>query len=105
MTRSGSGVILIFGGYGDPMSGYYLGGLQVAFQALEAFRRNLASELGAHGIRVLTLQTAGVPETIPEDFDGRDAIIEATAQPTMLNRAATTWATRPCSRPPTGPAP
>jgi NAD(P)-dependent dehydrogenase (short-subunit alcohol dehydrogenase family) len=45
----------MFGGYGDPTPD--LGGLQVAFQALEALGRNLACELGPHGIRVVTLQT------------------------------------------------
>ncbi|MFD5111116.1 SDR family NAD(P)-dependent oxidoreductase [Streptomyces sp. NPDC058391] len=83
-----SGVILFFGGYGDPMRGFHLGGLQVAFQALEALRRQLASELGPYGIRALTLQTAGVVETIPEDFEGRAAIVEDTVGRTMLNRAA-----------------
>jgi NAD(P)-dependent dehydrogenase (short-subunit alcohol dehydrogenase family) len=61
MIPQGSGVILFFGGYGDPIPGYNLGGLQVAFQAIEAFRRNLASELGPHGVRVVTLQTGGYP--------------------------------------------
>ncbi len=89
MIRQRSGVIMAFGGYGDPMPDYYLGGLQVAFQAIEALRRNLASELGPHGIRVVTLQTGGVPESIPEGFDGREAIIEATERRTMLKRAAT----------------
>lgn len=71
------------------MPGYHLGGLQVAFQAIEAFRRNLACELGPHGVRVVTLQTAGVVDSIPEDMDGREAIVEATERRTMLNRAAT----------------
>jgi len=31
MIRQGSGVILAFGGEGDPLRDYYLGGLQVAF--------------------------------------------------------------------------
>jgi NAD(P)-dependent dehydrogenase (short-subunit alcohol dehydrogenase family) len=87
MTRQGSGVILMFGGYGDPMPD--LGGLQVAFQALEALRRNLACELGPQGIRVVTLQTGGIPESIPEGFDGREAIPEAIERKTMLKRAAT----------------
>jgi enoyl-[acyl-carrier-protein] reductase (NADH) len=87
MIRQGSGVILMFGGYGDPMP--VLGGLQVAFQALEALRRNLACELGPHGIRVVTLQTGGIPESIPEGFDGREAITEAIERKTMLKRAAT----------------
>src|ERR1700694_5957952 len=89
MIRQGSGVIMAFGGYGDPMPGYNLGGLQVAFQAMEALRRNLASELGAHGIRVVTLQTNGVPESIPDGFEGREAITEAIEPRTMLHRAAT----------------
>jgi NAD(P)-dependent dehydrogenase (short-subunit alcohol dehydrogenase family) len=87
MIRQGSGVILMFGGYGDPMPD--LGGLQVAFQALEALGRNLACELGPHGIRVVTLQTGGVPESIPEGLDWREAITEAIARKTMLKRAAT----------------
>jgi len=89
MIMQGSGVIMAFGGYGDPLPGYYLGGLQVAFQAIEALRRNLACELGPHGIRVVTLQTGGVPETIPEGFDGRQAITDDIVRRTMLNRAAT----------------
>ena len=39
MIRQGSSVVLVFGGYGDPLCGYNLGGLQVAF-------RNRAAELG-----------------------------------------------------------
>lgn len=89
MIRQGSGVIMKFGGYGDPMPGYNLGGLQVAFQAMEALRRSLAGELGPHGIRVVTLQTGGVPESISEGFEGREEITEATEQRTMLKRAAT----------------
>jgi 3-oxoacyl-[acyl-carrier protein] reductase len=38
---------------------------------------------------VVTLQTAGVPETIPESFSGRDKITERIAARTMLGRAAT----------------
>jgi 3-oxoacyl-[acyl-carrier protein] reductase len=88
MIKQRSGVILVFGGYGDPPPGYYLGGLQVAFQAQEALRRSLASELGPHRIRVVTLQTGGVVDSLPEDFDGREAIIESIEQQTMLKRAA-----------------
>jgi 3-oxoacyl-[acyl-carrier protein] reductase len=69
--------------------GYHLGGLQVAFTAMEALRRNLASELGPHGIRVLTLKTGGVPETIPEGFEGRERIVRDIEDRTMLKRTAT----------------
>jgi 3-oxoacyl-[acyl-carrier protein] reductase len=89
MIRQGSGVILVFGGYGDPPPGYNLGGLQVAFQAMEALRRSLAAELGPHGIRVVTLPTGGVPETIPEGVDGMEAIVNDMVQGTMLKRPAT----------------
>jgi 3-oxoacyl-[acyl-carrier protein] reductase len=88
MIRQGSGVILFFGGDGDPVPDYYLGGFQVALTAIESFRRNLASELGPHGIRVVTLRTGGVPESIPEGFDGREAITEGIVGQTMLKRAA-----------------
>ena len=80
-------MILMFGGYGDPLPG--LGGLQVAFGAMESLRRNLACELGPHGIRVLTLQTGGIPETLPEGFDERQAIVDDIEGRTMLKRAAT----------------
>jgi len=89
MIRQGSGVILVFGGSGDPMRDYYIGGTQVAFEAMESMRRQLASELGPRGVRVVTLRTGGVPESIPEGFDGREAIVEGIEKQTMLGRAAT----------------
>jgi 3-oxoacyl-[acyl-carrier protein] reductase len=89
MLRQGSGVILVFGGYGDPLRDHNLGGLQVAFGAQEYLRRNLAAELGPRGIRVLTIQTGGVPETIPDDFAGKDAITRSLVEPTLLGRTAT----------------
>jgi 3-oxoacyl-[acyl-carrier protein] reductase len=89
MKRQGSGVILVFGGQGDPMRDYYIGGVQVAFTAVEAMRRQLSAELGKHGIRVVTLRTGGVPESIPQGMDGRDAIVAGIESETMLGRAAT----------------
>src|SRR5437867_12791447 len=74
-----SGVILAFGGPGDrscPMRDYYLGGTQVAFDAIEASRRQLAVELGPYGIRVVTRASGGVPESLPEGFEGREKIVE-----------------------------
>jgi 3-oxoacyl-[acyl-carrier protein] reductase len=92
MIRQGSGVILFFGGDGDPLRGYNLGGLQVGFSAIEAFRRSLANELGPHGIRVITLRTGGIVETIPPGMEGMDGMEQAVndiVQMTMLGRAAT----------------
>jgi 3-oxoacyl-[acyl-carrier protein] reductase len=87
-----SGVILAFGGPGDrsgPMRDYYLGGTQVAFDAIETIRRQLAIELGPHGIRVVTLASGGVPESLPEGFDGREEIVDMIERQTLLGRAAT----------------
>ncbi|RSN44605.1 3-oxoacyl-ACP reductase [Amycolatopsis sp. WAC 04197] len=87
MIEQGSGVILMFGGDGDPLPGYHLGGLQVAFSAMEALRRGLACELGPQGIRVVTLRTGGIPETIPAGA-GLDDAIRDMVDATMLKRTA-----------------
>ncbi|HEX5899054.1 MAG TPA: SDR family oxidoreductase, partial [Solirubrobacteraceae bacterium] len=74
MIRQRSGVILAFGRPGDrsgPMRDDYLGATQVAFDAIETIRRQLAVELGPHGVRVVTLASGGVPESLPKGFDGR----------------------------------
>jgi NAD(P)-dependent dehydrogenase (short-subunit alcohol dehydrogenase family) len=87
-----SGVILAFGGPSDrsaPTRDYYLGGTQVAFDAIETMRRQLAVELGRHGIRVVTLASGGLPETLPEGFEGRDEIVGMIEAQTLLGRAAT----------------
>lgn len=87
-----SGVILAFGGPGDrsgPERDYYLGGTQVAFDAIETIRRQLSVELGPHGVRMVTLSSGGVPESLPEAFDGRDAIVELIEGQTLTGRAAT----------------
>jgi 3-oxoacyl-[acyl-carrier protein] reductase len=86
MIVQGSGAILAFGGYGDPWPN--LGGLQIAFQAAEALRRALSVELGAHGIRVVTLQTNGIPESI-SDLEFRSKIEAGIVANTMLRRGAT----------------
>jgi 3-oxoacyl-[acyl-carrier protein] reductase len=87
-----SGVILAFGGPGDrsaPLRDYYLGGTQVAFDAIETMRRQLSVELGPHGIRVVTLASGGVPESIPEGVEGREKIAEMIEAQSLLGRAAT----------------
>jgi NAD(P)-dependent dehydrogenase (short-subunit alcohol dehydrogenase family) len=87
-----SGVILAFGGPGErsgPTRDYFLGGTQVAFDAIETMRRQLSVELGPHGIRVVTLASGGVPETLPVGFEGRDEIVGMIERQTLLGRAAT----------------
>jgi NAD(P)-dependent dehydrogenase (short-subunit alcohol dehydrogenase family) len=96
MVAQGSGVILMFGGTGgrDPLPPYvsggfqvYMGGSQVAFGAVDVLRRQLAQELGPNGIRVLTIESAGVPETIPGELG--EIMTEGLAAATMLKRAET----------------
>ena len=89
MIRQGSGVILTFGGAGgrDPIRDYTSGGFQVALGAIDVLRRQLAVELGPHGIRVVTLQSGGVPETTREDW--REAITRSFVETSMLKRVET----------------
>lgn len=83
MIPSRSGVILTFGGYGQPLRDFYLGGFQVGLSAVDALRRQFAAELGPFGIRVLTLQTVGIPESHSSDGDCDDT------PPRLLERAPT----------------
>ena len=89
MKPHGSGVILAFGGSADPPRGFHLGGFQTALHVVEAMRRQLASEYGRYGIRVVTLRTSGVPATIPASVGAREAITESIVGATLLGRAAT----------------
>jgi 3-oxoacyl-[acyl-carrier protein] reductase len=88
MAAQGSGVILAFGGFGPPTAN--LGGLQVGLGAVEVLTRTLARELGPKGIRVVSLQTGGVPESLPDSYPEktRQAIAADTESRTMLGRAA-----------------
>jgi 3-oxoacyl-[acyl-carrier protein] reductase len=88
MVRRGSGVILAFGGSG-PHTLPGLGGFKVALDAIEGLRRQWACELGRHGIRVVTLKTGGVPESLPDTVTGRHEIIAGLQQAALLNRTAT----------------
>lgn len=88
MVRRGSGVILAFGGNG-PQTLPGLGGFKVALDAVEGLRRQWACELGPQGIRVITLKTGGVPESIPDDFPGKEEIAAGIQKATLLNRVAT----------------
>lgn len=89
MIRGGGGVVLFFGGSGDPVPNYSIGGFQVALHAVEAMRRQYASELGAAGVRFVTLRTGGVPDTIPDVMDGGEELAASLNEMTMTGRAAT----------------
>ena len=88
MINQKSGVILAFGGSG-PQTPPGLGGFKVSLDALEGLRRQWAVELGPHGIRVITLQTGGIPESLSPEFEQREEITAALIEPTLLKRAAT----------------
>lgn len=83
------GVILCFGGGGNPLRDYSIGGFQIALEAVEALRRQLSTEAGKHGVRVVTLRTGGIPETIPSGFSGREALVSSLEAMTLTGRCAT----------------
>jgi enoyl-[acyl-carrier-protein] reductase (NADH) len=84
-------VILNFGGRFDWKVARQLrvGGIGTTFDAVEAMRRQFAAEVGPHGIRVVTLRTAGIPETIPPDFEGYERVRRFLVEQTLTGRAAT----------------
>jgi NAD(P)-dependent dehydrogenase (short-subunit alcohol dehydrogenase family) len=88
MVKRETGVILHFGG-GGPQTLPGLGGFKIALDAIEGLRRQWAIELGPHGIRVVTLKTGGVPESISDSFAGKDEIAAKLREATLLNRTAT----------------
>jgi enoyl-[acyl-carrier-protein] reductase (NADH) len=87
MVGRGSGVILAFGGGESTLPG--LGGFKVALDAIEGHRRQWACEFGPHGIRVVTLKTGDVPETLPQGFPGGEAIVAGLEETALLPRTAT----------------
>ncbi|AHG02026.1 3-oxoacyl-ACP reductase (plasmid) [Halostagnicola larsenii XH-48] len=88
MIERESGIILTFGG-SNPDAPPGTGGFKVALDAIEGLRRQWAVELGPHGIRVVTLKTGSVPESIPDGIEYREEIAAATKEATLLGRAAT----------------
>ncbi len=88
MVKQRSGVVLMFGGSG-PQTLPGLGGFKVALDAMEGMRRQWALELGKHGVRVVTMVTGGIIETIPWQVEGREEIVRQIAETAHLNRTAT----------------
>jgi 3-oxoacyl-[acyl-carrier protein] reductase len=91
MIPQGSGVIMTFGGTFDwhVARKFHVGGIGATFDAVEAMRRQLACELGPHGIRVLTLRTSGLPETIPTDYPRADELRSWLQGQALTGQAAT----------------
>jgi NAD(P)-dependent dehydrogenase (short-subunit alcohol dehydrogenase family) len=85
---TGGGVILFFGGSGEPLRDYSIGGFQIALEAVEALRRQLASELGHTGIRTVSIRTGGIIDSIPADFEGGEALAAGLESMTLTGRGA-----------------
>ena len=88
MSQRGTGVIMHFGG-GGPQTLPGLGGFKIALDAIEGLRRQWATEFGKQGIRVVTIKTGGIPDSIPEGYPGREEIVRSLQDAAMLNRLAT----------------
>jgi len=63
MQRQGAGVILAITATPAGKAYPLVGGFGPACSAMEGFCRNLAAELGPHGVRVVTLRSAGSPDS------------------------------------------
>jgi 3-oxoacyl-[acyl-carrier protein] reductase len=89
MVRQQSGVILFFGGsdYVSRKDRQNLGTVQVGMDIVEALRRQWASELGPHGVRLLTMLTGGIAEAFPDTPEWAEAR-QAVVDQTLLGRAA-----------------
>jgi len=92
MMKQGSGVILSLsatpGGIGYP----YTGGFAPYCSALESFSRNLASELGIYGVRVVNMRSGGSPdsrvfkEAIDKHGDMMEPVLRSMESDTMLKK-------------------
>jgi 3-oxoacyl-[acyl-carrier protein] reductase len=97
MVQRGSGVIMAITATTARMSIPHIGGTGVTFDAIESLCRQWACELGPQGVRVVWLQTTGLPEALHADrfpdygtAPGRDLTREELTawlrSKTMLNR-------------------
>jgi 3-oxoacyl-[acyl-carrier protein] reductase len=66
MTRQGSGVIMAITATTARLAIPEIGGTGVTFDAIESQCRQWACELGRHGVRVVWLQTTGLPEALAD---------------------------------------
>ncbi|SEK62368.1 SDR family NAD(P)-dependent oxidoreductase [Nonomuraea pusilla] len=88
MVKRGSGVILHFGGSDPANSMPGLGTVQIGCDMVEAMRRQWACELGPQGVRVLSMRTGGIPESLP-DIPQTEPYKQKMVDATLLRRAAT----------------
>jgi len=92
MVKQGDGIILSLsatpGGIGYP----YTGGFAPYCSALESFSRNLASELGVYGVRVVNMRSGGSPdsrvfkEAIDKHWEVMETVLRSMEEDTMLKK-------------------
>ncbi len=92
MMKQGNGVILSLsatpGGIGYP----YTGGFAPYCSALESFSRNLASELGVYGVRVVNMRSGGSPDSqvfknaIENHWEAMEPVLRKMEEDTMLKK-------------------
>jgi NAD(P)-dependent dehydrogenase (short-subunit alcohol dehydrogenase family) len=94
MIEKGAGVIMMITATPSRIGWPLVGGFGTAGAAMEGFSRQLAAELGPHGVRVVCLRSAGSPESISEVMDAhaeankvtRDEFIASLGATTLLKR-------------------
>lgn len=100
MVPRGSGAIMSITAATARQSIRNVGGTGVAFDAIESLSRQWAAELGPFGVRVVWLQTTGIPEAMAETGDDypdygtgsrmrRDDVVAWLRGTTMLDRLTT----------------
>jgi 3-oxoacyl-[acyl-carrier protein] reductase len=98
MATQGSGVILTLSASAVRafFPGVYVGGFGIACTAIEALTKQLAAELGPHGIRAICLRSEGIPESwesaSTEDWSASTDEIEAFLKERSLLGRVTTLA-------------
>lgn len=63
MIEQGSGIIITLTAAPSRKAAPLVGGMPAAWSVIEALTRNLAVELGAHGVRAVCIRPDGIPET------------------------------------------
>jgi 3-oxoacyl-[acyl-carrier protein] reductase len=94
MMERASGVIMMITATPSRIGWPLVGGFGTACAALECLSRQLAAELGPHGVRVICLRSAGSPESIPDTMEAhaagkkmkRDEFIAFLEEMTLLKR-------------------
>lgn len=92
MMKQGAGVILSLSATPGGIAYPYTGGFATYCGALEIFSRNLGSELGVYGVRVVNMRSGGSPDSnafkhaIENHWDMMEPVLRKMEQDTMLKK-------------------